>query len=91
MADDLDGWVSRAKIGSKFKGKPSTLNNAIKALRDRHVIWSKEGEKGVYRLQHKGFALWIKLYAAPDVTERMSQQQQTPNGQSGPKTPPTVQ
>lgn len=66
MADDLDGWVSRAKIGSKFKGKPSTLNNAIKALRDRHIIWSKEGEKGVYRLQHKGFALWIKLYADPD-------------------------
>jgi hypothetical protein len=26
----------------------------------------KEGEKGIYRLQHKGFALWIKLYADPD-------------------------
>lgn len=66
MADDLDGWVNRAKIKSKFKGKDSILNNAIKALRDRHIILSKEGEKGVYRLQHKGFALWIKLYADPD-------------------------
>jgi hypothetical protein len=66
MADDLDEWVPRAKIRSKFKGKNSTLNNAIKALRDRHIILSKEGEKGVYRLQHKGFALWIKLYADTD-------------------------
>jgi AAA+ ATPase superfamily predicted ATPase len=66
MADDLDGWVTRAKIRSKFKGKDSILNNAIKALRDRHIILSKEGEKGIYRLQHKGFALWIKLYADPD-------------------------
>jgi len=61
MADDLDGWVSRAKIKSKFKGKDSTLKNAIKALRDRHIILSKEGKKGIYRLQHKGFAVWIRL------------------------------
>jgi hypothetical protein len=66
MAVDLDGWVTRAKIKSKFKGKDSTLNNALKALRDRHIILSKEGAKGIYLLQHKGFALWIKLFAYPD-------------------------
>jgi Cdc6-like AAA superfamily ATPase len=66
MADDLDAWVTRAKIKAKFKGKDSTLNNALKALRDRHIILPKEGEKGIYRLQHKGFALWIKLYADPE-------------------------
>jgi hypothetical protein len=71
MADDLDGWVTRAKIKSKFKGKDSILNNAIKALRDRHIILSKEGEKGVYRLQHKGFALWIKLYADPNFLQSL--------------------
>lgn len=71
MADDLDGWVTRAKIKAKFKGKASTLNNAIKALRDRHIIWSKEGAKGIYRLQHKGFALWIKLYADPDLLQSL--------------------
>ncbi len=65
MADDLDGWVTRAKIASRFKGTKTTLNNAIKALRDRHIILPKEGEKGIYRLQHKGFALWIKLYGDP--------------------------
>jgi hypothetical protein len=62
MADDLDNWVSRDKIKSQFKGVDSILNNAIKALRDRHIILSKEGERGTYRLQHKGFALWIKLH-----------------------------
>jgi Cdc6-like AAA superfamily ATPase len=66
MAEDLDGWVTRSKIKSKFKGKDTTLNNALKALRDRHIILPKEGAKGVYRLQHKGFALWIKLFADPD-------------------------
>jgi len=62
MADNLDGWVTKKEIRAKFKGKDSLLSNAIKALRDRHIILSKEGTRGVYRLQHKGFALWIKVY-----------------------------
>lgn len=73
MADDLDAWVTRARIRIKFKGDDSTLNNAIKALRDRHIIFSKEGERGVYRLQHKGFALWIKFYADPDFLKNYIQ------------------
>jgi hypothetical protein len=62
MAKKLDAWTTRADIQKQFKGNKSTLNNAIKALRDRHIILSKEGERGIYRLQHKGFALWIALY-----------------------------
>lgn len=62
MADHLDSWVSKADIREKFKGKTSTLDNALHALRERGIILSKEGERGVYRLQHKGFALWMKLY-----------------------------
>jgi hypothetical protein len=62
MADKLDGWISKEEIRAKFRGTGSTLDNAIKALRDRHIILSKEGERGVYRLQQKGFALWMKLY-----------------------------
>ncbi len=61
MADKLDGWVTKTEIRDRFRGGMAVLNNAIKALRDRHIILSKEGERGVYRLQHKGFALWIKL------------------------------
>jgi hypothetical protein len=72
MADELDGWVKRSDIKKRFKGKETTLNNAIKALRDRHIIIPKEGEKGVYRLQHKGFAFWIKLYADPDFLRELA-------------------
>ena len=72
MADDLDSWVPRSKIREKFKGNNGTLNNAIKALRDRHIILSKEGEKGIYRLQHKGFALWIKLHTGTEATASKS-------------------
>lgn len=68
MASNLDGWVSKKDICARFKGKNATLNNAIKTLRDRQIILSKEGEPGVYRLQHKGFALWITLYTT-DPTE----------------------
>ncbi len=70
MADNLDDWVSKKNIRAKFKGKDSTLSNAIKALRDRYIILSKEGTRGIYRLQHKGFALWIKFYTTdPSVLE----------------------
>ena len=63
MAEKWDSWVEKCEIKAKFKGKDSTLNNAIRALRDRKIILSQEGSRGVYRLQHKGFALWIKYYA----------------------------
>lgn len=63
MAEESDGWVSKSDIKEKFTGKDSTLDNAIAALRNRGIILSKLGEIGVYRLQHKGFALWIKIWA----------------------------
>jgi hypothetical protein len=66
MAEYLDGSVARTKIKSKFKGKDTTLNNALEALPNRHIILSKEGAKGIYRRQHKGFAFWIQLFADPD-------------------------
>jgi AAA ATPase domain len=64
MAEKHDGWISKAEIKAAFDGKESTLDNAIHALRERHIILSQEGQRGVYRLQHRGFALWIKLYTA---------------------------
>lgn len=71
MADKLDDWVPKKEIKAKFKGPESTLDNALYALRDRKIILAKEGERGVYRLQHKGFAWWIKLYAAePTVLQQ---------------------
>lgn len=70
MGDNLDGWVTKKEIRERFKGKDSVLSNAIKALRDRNIILSKEGTRGVYRLQHKGFALWISVYTSdPNALE----------------------
>lgn len=63
MADHLDDWVTKADLIKRFKGKTTTLDNAIQALRTRNIIISKEGVRGIYRLQHKGFAAWIKHYA----------------------------
>ncbi|MGI9558378.1 MAG: AAA family ATPase [Thermodesulfobacteriota bacterium] len=70
MAESLDAWVSRQSIKEKFKGKETVMNNAINALRARHIIISKQGEQGVYRLQYKGFALWIRLCANPKLTRQ---------------------
>ena len=62
MSDELDSWITKKEIRAKFNGKDTTLDNAIHALRSRNIIQSKEGARGIYRLQNKAFALWIKLY-----------------------------
>lgn len=84
MADKRDDWISKDEIRQRFKGKDSVLTNALKALRDRNIILSKEGKPGVYRLQHKGFALWIKLYTSErrelGQTVQESAGQMTPEG-----------
>ena len=61
MSEKLDSWVPRSYIKKKFKGENSTLNNAIAALRKRGIILDKEGSRGKYRLQDKGFAWWIVM------------------------------
>jgi Cdc6-like AAA superfamily ATPase len=61
MATKLDSWVTRTYIKNRFKGKDSTLKNAIAALRNRGIILDKEGTRGTYRLQDKGFAWWIVM------------------------------
>jgi Cdc6-like AAA superfamily ATPase len=63
MARKWDQWVSKKEIENEFKGSQASLVNGLKALRDRNIILSKIGSKGMYRLQWKGFALWIKTIA----------------------------
>ena len=83
MADKLDSWVTKAEIRARFKGNTTTLDNAIQALRDRTIILSKEGERGVYRLQHKAFAYWIKLYTtAPGQLQQKVEASAEQNGKS---------
>ena len=62
MANSENRWISKQDIRAAFRGKTSILDNAIHALRDRKIILAKEGERGMYRLQHRGFAFWIRLY-----------------------------
>jgi hypothetical protein len=62
MSEHLDGWVSKEDIRSHAKLKPSTLNNAIKALRDRQIIVPQPGQRGMYRLPTKSFAAWIRAF-----------------------------
>jgi Cdc6-like AAA superfamily ATPase len=79
MADKLDAWVSKDEIRAIFKGKDSTLSNALQALRDRRIILSKEGDRGIYRLQHKGFAWWIKLQRDSPSEELPFSEQSSPD------------
>jgi Cdc6-like AAA superfamily ATPase len=69
MADYDNQWVAKSTIKVAFTGKSSTLDNALHTLKERNIILSKEGEKGVYRLQDRGFAHWIKLYTNRDNSE----------------------
>jgi DNA-binding IscR family transcriptional regulator len=62
MAECLDGWVSKDEIREHSNLRPSILNNAIKALPDRHIILPQPGKRGTYRLPLKSFAAWIKAY-----------------------------
>ena len=64
MAQSMDEWVSRPDILEKTGLKEHTLTNAVRALKQRGVILSKDGSKGVYRLPTKSFAVWIKAYSA---------------------------
>jgi len=61
MASKSNKWVSKKEIKKYFKGKKTTLENGIKALRDRNIILSKPGTRGLYRLQWIGFAFWINI------------------------------
>lgn len=68
MSQHLDGWVSKGQIREAARIKESTLNNAIKALKDRSIIIPQEGKKGAYRLPNKSFAVWIRAYTQARVT-----------------------
>jgi len=59
MAKQWNEWVSKDYIKKHFKGKPTTLNNGIAALRNRSIILAKKGSRGKYRLQWASFAFWI--------------------------------
>lgn len=62
MSEKMNNWVSKKEISEKFTGSIQTLNNALQALTTRKIILRNPSARGEYRLQQKGFALWIKLF-----------------------------
>jgi hypothetical protein len=62
MAEKMNSWITKSEIRSKFSGDESTLSNALQALTTRKIILKNPAKIGEYRLQQRGFALWIKLF-----------------------------
>ena len=62
MAENLNEWVKKSEIRDKFPGDENTLNNALSALVTRKIILRNSSRRGEYRLQQRGFALWIKMF-----------------------------
>lgn len=66
LAEKLDEWQSRKALLEETKLIPHTLDNALRALRDRGIIISSDEQKGFYRLPNKSFAVWIKAVTKID-------------------------
>lgn len=62
MAENMNEWIKKSDIRTKFSGNDQTLTDALKALTSRNIILKNTSKVGEYRLQQKGFALWIKLF-----------------------------
>lgn len=67
MAAFGDAWVSKAEIVKRSKLKDATVTNAVKALKERRIIYAQDGVRGQYRLPTKSFAVWIKATQNLDV------------------------
>jgi hypothetical protein len=64
MAEGLDSWVTKSELKKRLDIKQSTLNNAIVALKGKHIILAKPGQADIYRLPTKSFAVWIKAFTS---------------------------
>jgi|ERR1035437_7398823 AAA+ ATPase superfamily predicted ATPase len=62
MAEKQNSWITKAEIRNSFTGDDSTLTNALQALTSRKIILKNPSKIGEYRLQQRGFALWIRLF-----------------------------
>jgi hypothetical protein len=62
MADSMNSWIKKSDIVQKFSGNDHTVTDALKALTTRKIILKNPSKRGEYRLQQRGFALWIKLF-----------------------------
>ncbi|WP_323158269.1 ATP-binding protein [Pseudomonas viridiflava] len=64
MAENMSEWIKKSDIRAKFSGDDQTLTDALRALTTRKIILKNPSKIGEYRLQQRGFALWIKLFGS---------------------------
>jgi hypothetical protein len=64
MAESMNEWIKKSDIREKFTGLDQTLTDALAALTQRKIILKNDSVRGEYRLQQRGFALWIKLFGS---------------------------
>jgi len=62
MAKRMNSWVKKSEIRTELKGNEARLTNALQALTSRKIILKNPARDGEYRLQQRGFALWIQLF-----------------------------
>lgn len=62
MAESMNSWIKKSEIRHSFSGADQTLTDALSAMTTRKIILKNPSTKGEYRLQNRGFALWIKLF-----------------------------
>ncbi len=62
MAKRMNAWVKKSEIRAEFKGAETRLTNALQALTSRKIVLKNPARDGEYRLQQRGFALWIQLF-----------------------------
>ena len=62
MAESMNSWIKKSEIREKFSGNDQTLTDALSALTKRKIILKNSSARGEYRLQQRGFAIWIKLF-----------------------------
>lgn len=60
MAEKWNEWVKRDFIKKNYSKGERNMNNAIKALKEKNIILTKEWVKWEYRLQWVSFAFWVK-------------------------------
>jgi hypothetical protein len=79
MAENFDAWITKAELRKKIKIKETTLNNAITALKRKHIILAKPGVAGTYKLPTRSFAAWIKAFTK--AREEVKLTSEAPNKQ----------
>ncbi len=64
MAENMNSWVKKSEIAKSFTGSSAVLTNALAALTQRKIILQNDSVRGEYRLQQRGFAIWIKIFGS---------------------------